>query len=213
MTTARRLTFLLTTLVLVSACWRPVRIQTPGHGKQDVVVLLPDPDAQGTVGRATVSNQAGKVELASARSSTKVSADQPPGAVKVMKESEVRHLFGNVVSALPPPPRHFILFYRFDSEELTDGSRALVSEVLKVVNERRGVADVLVLGHTDTMGSRASNFDLGLRRANSVRALLIKTGLDPKLIDVISHGEAELLIPTADGVVESRNRRVEITVR
>ena len=210
MTITLRLAFLLTSLVLVSACWRPAHLNIPGRGKQDVVVLLPD--SEGTVGRATVSNQAGKVDLTLARGATKIAANKAPGAVTVMSESDVRKLFGDVVATLPPPPKHFILFYRFDSEELNDGSKALVQEVLKAVKERK-VADVIVLGHTDTMGTRSSNFDLGLRRANSVRALLVKTGLDPSVIDVLSHGEAELLIPTADGVVESRNRRVEITVR
>jgi outer membrane protein OmpA-like peptidoglycan-associated protein len=46
-----------------------------------------------------------------------------------------------------------------------------------------------------------------------VRALLIKAGLSPSAIDVRSHGEAELLVRTADGVAEAKNRRVEITVR
>lgn len=210
MTHAYRLAIVLTTLVLTSACSRPVRVQNVARPGDAVVVLLPESD--GTVGRATVSNSAGKVELSKPRSSTVVSVNQPPAAVTVMSESEVRRLFGDVVATLPPEPKHFMLFYRFDSEELTDGSRALVQEVLKAVKERR-LADVVVLGHTDTMGTRGSNFTLGLRRANSVRSLLVSTGLNPKSIDVISHGETELLIPTADGVVESRNRRVEITVR
>jgi outer membrane protein OmpA-like peptidoglycan-associated protein len=202
--------FLVATVVLLAACGRQGRVQGPERPGQDLIVLLPEAD--GTVGRATVSNRAGKVELSSARSSTAVSPKQPPAAVTIMSDSDVRRLFGATVAALPPAPRHFMLFYRFDSEELTDGSRALVQEVLKSVKERR-FADVVVLGHTDTMGTKASNFSLGLRRANSVRALLIETGLDPSSITVMSHGEAELLIPTADGVVESRNRRVEITVR
>ena len=66
---------------------------------------------------------------------------------------------------------------------------------------------------TDTAGPKVTNFDLGLRRANSVSALLRQAGLDAAAIDVISHGETELLVPTADGIIEARNRRVEITVR
>jgi outer membrane protein OmpA-like peptidoglycan-associated protein len=37
--------------------------------------------------------------------------------------------------------------------------------------------------------------------------------VDASLIDVSSHGEMDLRIPTADDVLEPRNRRVEITVR
>jgi outer membrane protein OmpA-like peptidoglycan-associated protein len=52
-----------------------------------------------------------------------------------------------------------------------------------------------------------------MRRANSVRALLIDAGLNAAAIDARSHGEMELLVPTANGVFEPKNRRVEITVR
>jgi outer membrane protein OmpA-like peptidoglycan-associated protein len=46
-----------------------------------------------------------------------------------------------------------------------------------------------------------------------IRKQLIDIGLDPTLIEIVSHGEADLLVPTADDVPEPRNRRVEITVR
>jgi len=72
---------------------------------------------------------------------------------------------------------------------------------------------VTVIGHTDTRGDATSNIGLGLRRATVVRMRLIEAGLDASAINVTSHGEATLLVPTADDVSEARNRRVEITVR
>jgi outer membrane protein OmpA-like peptidoglycan-associated protein len=42
---------------------------------------------------------------------------------------------------------------------------------------------------------------------------LIEAGVDRSAIVVTSHGEATLLVPTADNVNEPRNRRVDITVR
>jgi outer membrane protein OmpA-like peptidoglycan-associated protein len=72
---------------------------------------------------------------------------------------------------------------------------------------------VVAIGHTDTTGTSAKNLELGLRRANAVRAILIDAGLAPAAVSVRSHGEAALLVHTADNVFEPRNRRVEITVR
>jgi outer membrane protein OmpA-like peptidoglycan-associated protein len=187
------------------------KVKQPELPGQALVVLLPDPES-GAVGRATVSNAAGKADLSAARDSTVALAGRAPEPVKSLSPAEVNSLFGDVLSALPPPQRHFTLFFRFDSEELTADSRALAPEIMKAVHERR-VPDVLIVGHTDTTGSKTTNFDLGLRRANTVRALLRQTGLDASAIDVVSHGETELLVPTADGVIEARNRRVEITVR
>jgi outer membrane protein OmpA-like peptidoglycan-associated protein len=46
-----------------------------------------------------------------------------------------------------------------------------------------------------------------------VGALLAAERIDPGSLEITSHGEANLLVPTADNVSEPRNRRVEVTVR
>ena len=56
----------------------------------------------------------------------------------------------------------------------------------------------------------AVNVPISIERANAVRDLLVKEGIDPAIIEVTSHGEENPLIPTADEVAEPRNRRVEI---
>jgi outer membrane protein OmpA-like peptidoglycan-associated protein len=141
-----------------------------------------------------------------------VSSDRRPAAVTVMSESDVNRLFGEALAALPPPARHFTLYFRFESDELTDDSRALLPEVLETV-KHHVVPDVAVVGHTDTMGAKRANVALGLKRATMVRDLLIRAGLDRTLIEATSHGETDLLVRTANDTAEPRNRRVEISVR
>ena len=195
---------------LVAACG-PQRVRTPERPGQTLAVLLPDSDTN-TVGRATVSNASGTVNLAMAEDSTLVSAGEPPAPVTVLSQSEVRRIFGDVLKALPLPPQRFTLYFRFDSNELTEESRAMLREIQKAIKERP-VPDLVVIGHTDTTGTPAANFELGRTRALMVRALLVAAGLDAALIDVTSHGESELQVQTADGTLEPRNRRVEISVR
>jgi peptidoglycan-associated lipoprotein len=77
----------------------------------------------------------------------------------------------------------------------------------------RPAPDVSVIGHTDTTGEADPNVALGMRRATLIRDLLVKTGLDPGQVDVASHGEADLLVPTPDNTEEAKNRRVEVIVR
>jgi outer membrane protein OmpA-like peptidoglycan-associated protein len=178
---------------------------------QVLVVLMPDKDT-GNVGKVVVSNAAGQTELSTAYSSTRVTTRRVKPPAKTLKEADVTKQFGDVIATLPPPPLHFTLYFRFDSEALTDESRKLVQDVLQSV-KAQPVPDVIVIGHTDTTGSQASNFELGMRRANVVRTLLIDAGLSPSAIDARSHGELELLVPTANDVFEAKNRRVEITVR
>jgi outer membrane protein OmpA-like peptidoglycan-associated protein len=178
---------------------------------QALVVLLPDPGTN-AVGRAEVSNRHGSVSLSAARESTRVSANTAPSAPSVLSEREVRELFGAALEGMPPAPEHFTLFFKFESEELTDESQLVLKQVLQAV-KARPVPDVVAVGHTDTTGRPRANAELGLRRATAVRAMLVGAGLTQKAIEVASHGEAELLITTGDGVFEPRNRRVEITVR
>ena len=158
---------------------------SPERPGQVLIVLLPDAET-GTVGRATVSNPSGTTDLAAARESTTASANQPPAPVMVMSEAEVQTLFGAALSALPPASRRFTLYFRFDSDELTDESRALVPEILQAVRDQPA-PDVVVVGHTDTTGSSAFNFELGLKRANAVRNILVEAGLDAPSVEVTTH--------------------------
>ena len=197
----------------------PKQVKTPEPAPDaktaTLIVLLPDDD--GGTGRANVSSKNGpskpsSVDLARARESTIVGLKRSPTQVTVMSEEELKRQFGNVLSALPPAPEHFTLYFRFESDELTVESRALVADILRAVKQRP-LPEVVITGHTDTTGSSASNFELGLKRATMVRGLLADAGLDPSSIEVTSHGEAVLLVTTPDNTYEPRNRRVEITIR
>jgi outer membrane protein OmpA-like peptidoglycan-associated protein len=213
MTYAPRITLLLATLAatLVTACGPHRIVAGPStRPAQALIVLLRD--SNGSVGRARVSNESGAADLGSERDATHVAANQPPGPISTLSEVDVKRIFGDAQAALPPAPRHFTLYFRFESDELTDESRVVVPEILKTVKER-AVPDVAVVGHTDTAGTSKANFELGLKRATTVRNILVKAGLDPSFIEVTSHGKADLLIRTADETPEARNRRVEIAVR
>ena len=143
---------------------------------------------------------------------TLLAAGQPTTTEEVLDQGELRRLFDEVLSTLPPPPRHFTVNFEFGSETLTDDSRAVFPEFLRVVAERP-LPNVIVIGHTDTSGSAATNYELGLRRAQAVRDLLVAAGLAASSVEVVSHGEGDPLTRTPDETSEPRNRRVEIEVQ
>jgi outer membrane protein OmpA-like peptidoglycan-associated protein len=209
MTFARRVLILVIIAAgLQVACG--LRSRTQQRKGESTVVLLAEPD--GTVGRASVSNPSGSVELATERAMTRVTAGAAPAPVTEMSAADVQRIFGAALAAQPPAPAHFTLYFQFDSDELTDESRKLVTSVQSAV-KTYPAPQVTVVGHTDTVGAATANIGLGLRRANVARTRLIDAGLDASAITVTSHGEATPLVPTGDEVSEPRNRRVEITVR
>jgi outer membrane protein OmpA-like peptidoglycan-associated protein len=194
-----------------SAACGPKKVAQPPP-PTDLIVLLPG-EGPNRTGRVTVASRSGQsVELDSERESTQVAANKPPSPPATLDEAEVDRIFGETIKTLPPEPHHFQLYFRFESDELTEESRALVPEILKLVADRP-FPDVTIVGHTDTTGTSKSNHDLGLKRATTIRNWLVARGLEARLVEVASHGEADLLVATADNTAEPRNRRVEISVR
>jgi peptidoglycan-associated lipoprotein len=208
MTRQSRLACTSLAVALAAACHPAV---VPAPPRADVIVLLPDPE-EGHLGSATVATSAGRVELRQAREATRVISGQAPGTPALISDDEIKRRFGDAMAARPLAPRQFLLYFETGGDSLTAESQALLPQIVDFVRNRPA-PDVTVIGHTDTTGDEASNYDLGLRRATLIRDLLLRDGLDPDQVDVASHGEADLLVPTPDNSPEPRNRRVEVTVR
>jgi outer membrane protein OmpA-like peptidoglycan-associated protein len=119
--------------------------------------------------------------------------------------------FGAALAARPPLPEQFLLYFNQGSE-LTPESKQVLARLLEQAKSRTSV-DISVIGHTDTQGASAANQALALQRANAMAEQLRALGLQDAVMVVESHGERNLLVPTADEVAEPRNRRVEITLR
>lgn len=182
-----------------------------GCSPGNVVVLMPDPN--GKVGQVSVSNQGGSQTLTKAGQATFIRDDQTaPEAPVVMKKAEIQQRFGDALAARPSPPVSFILYFQSDSTKLVDDSKALLPKIIAAIKER-GSVDVSVVGHCDTVGDDAYNLRLSRRRAIAVAKVLTENGVDPKTLEITSHGKRRPLIPTGDNVREPRNRRVEVTVR
>ena len=111
----------------------------------------------------------------------------------------------------PPPPQAFMVFFDWDSVRLSDASLNVVEQAANAFKAKQG-ARITATGHTDTSGSEAYNMALSLRRANAVKAALVKLGVPAAAIATVGRGEAGLLVQTGDGVREPQNRRVEITI-
>ena len=73
-----------------------------------------------------------------------------------------------------------------------------------------GSASVVIVGHTDTVGSNAYNQKLSQCRANAAKTNLVAKGISAGSISTNGRGEDELLVKTGDGVKEPQNRRATI---
>jgi len=191
-------------IVLAAGCSTP-------HQPHHTVILTPDPD--GHLGKAEVLTAGGKQLLDKPGGMTTVSGSSAaPSPVTVASPGLITAMFNDVIAIEPPPHEKFMLYFHNGTADLLPSSRSTISAILGAIKRRRAVS-ISISGHTDSAGSLQLNENLARRRAQAISDLLIKQGVDPKRLTVSSHGKGNQLVPTADGVAEPRNRRVEVIVR
>ena len=117
--------------------------------------------------------------------------------------------------ASPPAPeaaRTYLVFFDWDRADLSDRARQIVAEAAQASTHVQSTR-IEVNGYTDLSGSEAYNQRLSVRRAQSVEAELVRDGVAENEIAVHGFGENNPLVPTAKGVREPQNRRVEIILK
>lgn len=116
--------------------------------------------------------------------------------------------------AAPPvaqqPSRPFLVFFDWDRSNLTADARQVLDQV--ITRERSSNQGIQLVGHADRSGPDNYNMKLSQRRADSVKAYLVRNGIAASRITTEAHGEREPLVQTADGVREPQNRRVAINL-
>jgi len=179
-----------------------------GACSSTTVVLLPEADGRKT--ELTVTDSRGDIVL-----------DRPYAGVRrnslrtqpyASSADEVKRDFGAALAAQPPREKRFTLHFPEGRDEIADESRAVLDAALAEI-AARPVQDVLVVGHTDLVGSGPLNDALARQRADTVRAELIRRGIAADAVQASGRGSREPAVPTPAGVAEPRNRRVEIVVR
>jgi OOP family OmpA-OmpF porin len=182
-----------------------------GAVKGALVVLLPDAD--GKLGAVSVGNPGGQVLLDTERASALVAAaNAAPQSSGIFDPADVQIVFGDAIAASPVPPVTFILYFEQGTDTLTPASQELLAQVLETIRTRK-LPQVEISGHTDRAGSVAYNDGLALDRARIVNSSVLGLGVPERVVTVESYGERAPIVPTADGVSEPRNRRVEIVIR
>lgn len=126
--------------------------------------------------------------------------------------------FGQPEAAPPPPPApaaaapSYMVFFDWDRSNLSQQALNTIRQAADQFKST-GKARITATGHADRSGPENYNMALSLRRANAVKDALVRDGVPATAISVIGKGETQPLVPTADGVREPQNRRVEIVLQ
>jgi outer membrane protein OmpA-like peptidoglycan-associated protein len=103
------------------------------------------------------------------------------------------------------------ILFPFNSDQVLPAGRSNLGELAQSLQRYPGT-EVLIVGHTDNVGSDDYNMGLSLRRAQSAKTYLMGRGIPGERIRIEGRGELE---PVSDNSTEAGrqlNRRVEIAI-
>ena len=102
-----------------------------------------------------------------------------------------------------------IIYFDFDKSKLSDVS---IEEIKNFINtNKKTIKKFIVIGHTDTMGTKKYNKVLSLERAEVIQKVLTELGIEKNNIHILGKGEDNLRVQTTDEVKHPANRRAEIS--
>jgi OOP family OmpA-OmpF porin len=117
-------------------------------------------------------------------------------------------------SGAPAAPRQlsYLTFFDFDRSAVSPEALAVIHAAGENVR-RGGVSHITVTGNADSSGTMIYNQALSQRRADAVRAVLVREGVPANRITVVANGETQPLVSVADGTREPQNRNVAIILQ
>jgi len=182
----------------------------PTQASNELVVVLPK--ASGLVGGVVVRSG----------SRDAVVLDKPYAAARIKAAGKVQPLtynadlakkeFSETLTALPVRPATFLVFFLKGVDDFTPDSEREVRRIFAEIAARPD-PEILIIGHTDAVGTMQYNDQLSLQRAQRVRENLTHRGVPASDIAIAGRGKREPVVRTAADAPEPMNRRVEIIVR
>ena len=103
------------------------------------------------------------------------------------------------------------LGFDFNSTSVKESSAGLLQDLSQLLQKDESLSIVLI-GHTDNVGSEQVNQEISQERAESVKQALVQRGIDRSRIKAVGRGETRPLNDNATAAQRKENRRVEWVV-
>ena len=111
-----------------------------------------------------------------------------------------------------PTASDFWVYFDFNKFNVRADAARILDTVVTAIR-RLGSKQVVVTGHTDTVGSAEYNLRLSQERAKSAKNYLAQHGVPAGSIVTIGKGKTDLRVPTPDNVREQENRNVHVELK
>ena len=150
--------------------------------------------------------------------------DKPPVAAPVAAAAPMPMAQPMPAPAPPPPPpaprfekvtMSATELFAFDRAEIM-GTQGKLDDIAATLAANPQVANIIITGYTDRIGTDKYNQKLSERRANAVKAYLVNKGVDGARLSAVGKGEANPVVNCTDKKMAALikclepNRRVEV---
>lgn len=152
-------------------------------------------------------------------SSPKYKQVENNGATETPRFPEGEKSFSNHSTAAktgsPKAPARLLLYtiyFDLGSAALNALAKENLAENAKTLQAHLDL-EVLIEGHSDERGTPAHNYNLAAKRAQAVKAYLVRLGVNPARLTTVSFGATQPLDWRGNQEAWARNRRVEFKIR
>jgi outer membrane protein OmpA-like peptidoglycan-associated protein len=102
--------------------------------------------------------------------------------------------------------------FAVDKAIILGDSVALLEEVADVLISTPRIKRIEIQGHTDNTGTKEHNQELSQARADSVKAFLVKNGVDASKLEAKGYGQDKPIAPNVSEAGKGKNRRVQFMI-
>lgn len=104
------------------------------------------------------------------------------------------------------------VFFDFDRSSLSSMGNEVIQAFSGLLRQEPTAPNILIAGHTDSLGAESYNFQLSEQRAKSVAYRLNDTGIPLERMRMIAMGEIQPMTSNGDKNGQATNRRVEFFI-
>ena len=114
--------------------------------------------------------------------------------------------------AAEPTATNFWIYFDFDKFNVRPDAAHILDTAVAAIMQL-GTKEVVLTGHTDTVGSSEYDLRLSRERAVSAEKYLMRRGVPANIITTVAKGKTDLRVPTPDNVREQENRNVHVELK
>jgi len=88
----------------------------------------------------------------------------------------------------------------------------MLNQLAKIISQHPEIEQIVIEGHSDSIGNADANRKLSLARASSVRTYLVTKGVEASRLQAQGYGPDRPIAPNTNARGRAANRRVVFTI-